>query len=50
MPQKIARLRSEAREKWRLASGKPEAAEGVRDVVISEAPPVPKKPRRVFEV
>jgi ATP-dependent 26S proteasome regulatory subunit len=50
MPQKIARLRSEAREKWRLASGKPEAAEAVRDVVISEAPPVPKKPRRVFEV
>ncbi|MDP3001132.1 MAG: AAA family ATPase, partial [Bryobacterales bacterium] len=51
MPQKIGRLRSEAREKWRLASGQPEAnAKAVRDVVISEAPPVPRKPRRVFEV
>lgn len=51
MGQKITRLREEARNKWRWASGAPEdrSAE-LQDVAISEPPPVPKKPKRVFEV
>ena len=49
---KIERLRAEARNKWRWASGVPEdhAAADVRDVAMTEPPPVPTKPKRVFEV
>jgi len=49
---KIERLRVEARDKWRWASGAPEdrAETAVRDVAMVEPPPVPKKPKRVFEV
>jgi len=52
MAQKITRLRAEARNKWRWASGSPEerADREVRDVAMAEPPPVPKKPKRVFEV
>ena len=51
MPDKIARLRAEAKEKWRQASGQPDQADDeVDDAVIVEPPPQPKKPKRVFEV
>jgi SpoVK/Ycf46/Vps4 family AAA+-type ATPase len=51
MAARIERLRAEAREKWRWASGAPEERGGeLRDVAIAEPPPVPKKPKRVFEV
>ena len=44
MAKKIARLRAEARDKWRWASGNPEerAETAVRDVAMVE-PPVPKE-------
>lgn len=48
---KIDRLRAEAREKWRWASGPPGGRdEGIQDVAMAEAPPVAKKAKRVFEV
>jgi SpoVK/Ycf46/Vps4 family AAA+-type ATPase len=51
MAQRISALRTEAKEKWRPASGGAEvAAAEVRDVAITEPPPVPKKPKRVFDV
>lgn len=46
MGAKISILREEAR-KWRLASSP--AGAGVKDVAMAEAPPVPKKAKRVFE-
>ena len=48
MANKIAKLRNEAREKWRMASGEKE--ETASHVEMIEAPPTPKKPKRVFEV
>ncbi len=52
LAKKIARLRTEARDKWRWASGTPEERTDatVRDVAMAEPPPVPKKPKRIFEV
>ena len=51
MGQRITALRTEAKEKWRPASGGAEApAAEVRDVAIAEPPPAPKKPKRVFDV
>ncbi len=52
MGQRLATLRQEAREKWRPASASPEAApaEEVSEVAISEPPPAPKKPKRIFDV
>jgi len=52
MGQRLAMLRHEAREKWRPASGGPEApAPGeVSEAAIPEPPPAPKKPRRIFDV
>lgn len=52
MPKEIGDLREEARQKWRWASELPDArATGeVRDVAMTEPPPTPKKPKRVFEV
>ena len=47
MAAKIRALEDEARTKWRLASSPGEAA--VQDVAMAEAPPVAKKPKRVFE-
>jgi ATP-dependent 26S proteasome regulatory subunit len=49
MERKITALRAEAQTKWRRASSDADTAE-VRDVAMSEPPPVPKKPRRIFEV
>jgi SpoVK/Ycf46/Vps4 family AAA+-type ATPase len=51
LAEQIARLRAEARSKWRWASGAPEqrpAALG--ELAMTEPPPAPKKPKRVFEV
>jgi SpoVK/Ycf46/Vps4 family AAA+-type ATPase len=50
MGSKIARLREEARLKWRQASGAGAAGELTGEVGMSEPPPAPKKPKRVFEV
>ena len=51
MAQRITALRTEAKEKWRLASGGAEAPSAeVRDVAIVEPPPAAKKPKRVFDV
>ncbi|MCX6623223.1 MAG: AAA family ATPase, partial [Acidobacteria bacterium] len=51
MAGKIERLRTEARLKWRWASGVPEERGGeLKDVAMAEPPPVPKKVKRVFEV
>jgi ATP-dependent 26S proteasome regulatory subunit len=48
---KIERLRAEAREKWRWASGAPESRDGqLKDVAMAEPPPVARKVKRVFEV
>lgn len=51
MRPKIAKLREEARLKWRLASGKADDSgkEG-QDIAILDPLPVPGKRRRVFEV
>ena len=49
MGPRIALLRKEATGKWRQASGKLET-EQVRDVALAEAPPVPQKRKRVFDV
>lgn len=52
MGAKITRLREEARNKWRWATGAPEdrSKAQVADVAMADPPPVPKKPKRVFEV
>ena len=52
MAAKIDRLRLEAREKWRQASGAADEGPGaeVGEVAMVEPPPVPKKRRRIFEV
>ncbi|NWG11926.1 MAG: AAA family ATPase [Acidobacteria bacterium] len=51
MGERITRMREEARKRWRLASTPPvEGEEGGAEVEMAEPPPVPKKPRRVFEV
>jgi SpoVK/Ycf46/Vps4 family AAA+-type ATPase len=50
MGPKIAKMREEARLKWRLAASDVEAGELSDDVAMSEPPPVAKKRRRVFEV
>ncbi len=50
MGQRITALRSEAKEKWRPASGGAESAEQVREASIVEPPPAPKKPKRIFDV
>jgi SpoVK/Ycf46/Vps4 family AAA+-type ATPase len=48
MGQKIALMRQEAKEKWRSATG--EAVQAGAEMDVAEPPPVPKKPKRVFEV
>ena len=51
MGKRITALRAEAKDKWRPASGGSEAAAAqVGSAAIAEPPPVPKKPKRVFEV
>jgi SpoVK/Ycf46/Vps4 family AAA+-type ATPase len=52
MGSRIAAMREEAREKWRTASpGLDETQAGeVRDVGLAEPPPVPKRPKRIFDV
>jgi ATP-dependent 26S proteasome regulatory subunit len=51
MGAKIAKMREEARLKWRLASGKTDdGGKEIHDVAMAEPPPVPSKRRRVFEV
>jgi len=50
MPDKVAALRADAGKKWRLASSPPEAETPIGEVELPEAPPVPKKRRRIFEV
>ncbi len=52
MPDRIARLRQDAEKKWRLASSAVKPAEPIDAAAFpeSEAPPVPQKRRRVFEV
>lgn len=52
MAENIRRLRNEARTKWRWASGPfdERSADAVQDVAMAEPPPVPQKPKRVFEV
>ena len=52
MADRIAGLRQDAGKKWRLASATPEEtpAEGEIELDKVEAPPVPKKRRRIFEV
>jgi SpoVK/Ycf46/Vps4 family AAA+-type ATPase len=49
MGPKIGRMREEAK-KWRVASGPEVASQEVQDLMISEPLPVPKKPKRVFEI
>ncbi len=51
MGPRIALLRNEA-EKWRRASPGPEESQAseLSDVAMPEPPPVPKKPKRVFDV
>lgn len=52
MGQRLAVLRHEAREKWRPASGGPATPqpEEVSEAAISEPPPAPRKPKRIFDV
>ena len=51
MGQRIGALRAEAKEKWRMASGPAEAeSREVSEAAIAEPPPVPKKPKRIFDV
>jgi SpoVK/Ycf46/Vps4 family AAA+-type ATPase len=51
MGDRIALLRHEAKEKWRWASSESDTRDAqVRDVAMAEPPPVPKKPKRIFEV
>jgi SpoVK/Ycf46/Vps4 family AAA+-type ATPase len=49
VPDKIARLRDEARHKWRPASLGGEG-DGAQDIAIAEAVPAPRRPKRIFEV
>jgi len=50
MGQRIGILRAEAKDKWRPASGGEAAARVEAELAIAEPPPVPKKPKRVFDV
>ena len=52
MGPRIASMREQAREKWRTASPGPEAPQAGEpgDVAMAEPPPVPKKPKRIFDV
>ncbi|MGM0488945.1 MAG: AAA family ATPase [Planctomycetota bacterium] len=52
MGPRITALREQAREKWRSASPGPDEDQAgeSRDVAMPEPPPVPKKPKRIFDV
>ena len=49
MAKVVDRLRSEAREKWRMASGEDEEAPA-REAVVEAPPPAPPRRARVFDV
>lgn len=50
MEQRITALRSQARDKWRMASGTPDSREDPKEILLPEQPPAPQKRKRVFEV
>jgi SpoVK/Ycf46/Vps4 family AAA+-type ATPase len=52
MADRIALMRQDAGKKWRLASSAPDAVDAGKELDLSkvEAPPVPRKRKRVFEV
>lgn len=51
MGRKIAKLRAEAKEKWRNASGEPDKTDtDETEVSMPEPPPVPKKQKRIFDL